>query len=239
MKFLKLTKRENDVERCLSAWTPWLTIVWDFGSLQCRGTDELGLVIKRKAWGPVLYFGNRDIEKLGERKKFDRLQFTFPQPRYAEMRKRRIDERNLYEAKEQEVRQEKEKHPCDMTYCERHEATMRVVRKMKFSANFVYMMTTPFAIQQLDRGEQVKDEQGNLILNESGDPVTREDIAKAREAYIPEAFPNGGLLAFKRAKNGEGYETIRVPNAALRKIESGVSPVAQLEDEKEKLEAEA
>jgi hypothetical protein len=40
MKFLKLTKRENEHERCLYLWTPWFTVVHDFGSVQCRGTDE-------------------------------------------------------------------------------------------------------------------------------------------------------------------------------------------------------
>jgi hypothetical protein len=49
VKFLKFIKRENEHERCLALWTPWLTVLWDFGSVQCRGTDEFELVIKYRA----------------------------------------------------------------------------------------------------------------------------------------------------------------------------------------------
>ena len=48
----------------------------DFGSIICRGTDEFELVIKHRACGPIFYCGNRDIENLGERNKFDQFQFT-------------------------------------------------------------------------------------------------------------------------------------------------------------------
>ena len=104
MAIVRVYKRENELERCLCLWTQWFTVVWDFGSVQCRGTDEFELVIKYKAWGPIFYWGNRDTEKLGERAKFDRFQFARIQPRYAEQRKLRIDSRDYYENKEQLVR---------------------------------------------------------------------------------------------------------------------------------------
>ena len=143
MKLLKFSNRENELEKCICLWTPWVTVLWDFGSIVCKGTDEFELVIKHKAYGPIFYWGNRDIEKLGERSKFDKFQFTKIQPRYKEQRKRRIEERDFYERKEQLVRQGKRKNPADMTYAERHAATMESVKKMQFSANFVHLMTTP------------------------------------------------------------------------------------------------
>lgn len=221
MKFLKFTKRQNEFERCVSLWTPWVTVVWDFGSIICKGTDEFELVIKHLAWGPVFYWGNRDVEKLGERNKFDRLQFTKVQPRYAELRKRRIDERDFHEHKEQQVRQGKKKNPADMTYAERHAATMEAVRKMKFSENFVHLMTTPVCKLALERGETVVDDVDGRLL-------TEKLFLEEKEKYVREGGPL--LLGFKKAKSGEGYETIHVPVAARKQVESGVSNSLQLED---------
>ena len=223
MKFLKFTKRQNEFERCVSLWTPWVTVVWDFGSVQCRGTDEFELVIKYRAWGPILYFGNRDIEKLGERSKFDRFQFTKIQPRYAELRKRRIDERDYYERKEQDVRLGKRKNPADMTYPERHAATMEAVKRMKFSENFVHLMTTPVCKLALERGETVVDDVDGRLL-------TEQLFLEEKEKYVREATAGPVLLGFKRSESGEGYETIHVSGAELRKVSSGVSQVPQLED---------
>ena len=225
MKFLKLTKRENEYERCLALWTPWVTVVWDFGSVQCRGTDEFELVIKYRAWGPVLYWGNRDIEKLGERSKFDRLQWTKIQTRYAELRKRRIDERDYYERKEQDVRLGKKKNPADMTYPERHEATMEAVRKMKFTDNFMHLMT-PVAKLALERGEVVEDI--DFDGTHTGKFLTQEWFEEDKKKYVPVGLPSGGILGFKRSETGEGYETINVPGAELRQFASGVSQVPQL-----------
>ena len=226
MKFLKLTKRENEYERCLALWTPWVTVVWDFGSVQCRGTDEFELVIKYRAWGPIFYWGNRDIEKLGERSKFDKFQWTKIQPRYAELRKRRIDERDYYERKEQDVRLGKKKNPADMTYPERHEATMEAVRKMKFTDNFMHLMTTPVAKLALERGEVVEDI--GFDGTHTGKFLTQEWFDKDKKEYVPVGLPSGGILGFKRSETGEGYETINVPGAELRQFASGVSQVPQL-----------
>ena len=227
MKLLRLTKRENELERCIALWTPWLTLLWDFGSVQCRGTDEFELVIKHKAWGPVFYWGNRDIEKLGERSKFDKLQFAKIQPRYAELRKRRIDERDFYEHREQLVREGKRKHPSDMTYAERHAATMAEVGKMKFSESFVHLMTTPVAKLALERGEECHDDV-------TGELLTEELFDRDKQKYIPVGVPNSGILGFKKvdAKDGIGYEyaPIAVPGAELRQVQSGASQVPQLED---------
>ena len=230
MKFLKLTKRENEYERCLALWTPWFTVVWDFGSVQCRGTDEFELVIKYRAWGPILYFGNRDIEKLGERSKFDKFQWTKIQPRYAELRKRRIDERDYYERKEQDVRLGKRKNPADMTYPERHEATMEAVRKMKFSDNFMHLMTTPVAKLALERGEVVEDI--DFDGTHTGKFLTQEWFDKDKQKYVPVGLPNGGILGFKRSETGEGYGTINVPGAELRQVSSGQMDRMKLEDGK-------
>ena len=219
MKFLKLTKRENEHERCLCLWTPWLTVLWDFGAIQCRGTDEFELVIKYRAWGPIFYWGKRDIERLGERSKFDRLQFTKIQPRYAEQRKRRIDERDYYERKEQDVRLGKRKNPADMTYPERHEATMEAVRKMKFTDNFMHLMTTPVAKLALERGEVVEDI--DFDGTHTGKFLTHEWFEDDKKKYVPVGLPSGGILGFKKAESGEGYEAISVPGAELRQVTSG------------------
>ena len=224
MKFLKLTKRENEHERCLCLWTPWLTILWDSGSVQCRGTDEFELVIKHKAWGPIFYWGNRDIEKLGERSKFDRLQWTKIQPRYAEQRKRRIDERDYYERKEQDVRLGKRKNPADMTYPERHEATMEAVKKMKFTDNFVHLMSTPYAKLALERGEV-------CIDDVTGEQLTEEMFQRDKEKNLRLSPPNMGLIGFKKLEDGEGYESIRrVPAVEKLGIASGQVDRMQLED---------
>jgi hypothetical protein len=191
--------------------------------VQCRGTDEFELVIKYKAWGPIFYWGNRDIERLGERSKFDGLQFTKIQPRYAEQRKRRIDERDYYERKEQDVRLGKRKNPADMTYPERHAATMEAVRKMKFSENFVHLMTTPVCKLALERGETVVDDVDGRLL-------TEQLFLEEKEKYVREATVGPVLLGFKRSGSGEGYEPIYVPVAARNQVDSGVSNSLQLED---------
>lgn len=219
MKFLKFIKRENEHERCLALWTPWLTVLWDFGSVQCRGTDEFELVIKYRAWGPILYFGNRDIEKLGERSKFDGLQIAKIQPRYAEQRKKRIDDRDFFEHKEQLVREGKRKDPSTMTYPERHEATMEAVRKMKFTDNFMHLMTTPVAKLALERGEVVEDI--DFDGTHTGKFLTAEWFEDDKKKYVPVGLPSGGILGFKKAESGEGYEAISVPGAELRQVASG------------------
>jgi len=225
MKLIKLTKRQNEHERCLALWTPWLTVLWDFGSVQCRGTDEFELVIKYKAWGPILYFGNRDIEKLGERSKFDWFQFTKIQPRYAEQRMRRIAERDFYEHKEDQVRRGKKKNPADMTYEERHAATMEVVAKMKFTENFVHLMTTSVAKLALERGEEVRDDVDGRLLTEEW--LEADKMKYVRDYSLPRMA--SGLIGFKKSE--EGYESIRVPAPKQGEISSGVvSQAPQLED---------
>ena len=214
MNFLKISKRQNEHERCLCVWTPWITVVWDHGSVVCKGTDEFELVIKYLAYGPVFYWGNRDTEKLGERSKFDGLQFTKIQPRYAEQRQRRIDQRDYFEAKEQLVRQGKKKNPADMTYSERHEATKDIISKMKFSENFMHLMTTPVAKLALERGEECKDDV-------TGELLTEEMFARDKEKNLRLGVPNAGLLGFKKAEEGEGYEAINIPGSEQREISSG------------------
>jgi hypothetical protein len=227
LKFLKLTKRQNEHERCLALWTPWLTVVWDFGSVQCRGTDEFELVIKYNAYGPILYFGNRDIEKLGERRKFDKFQWTKIQPRYAEQRKRRIDDRDFFEHREQQVRLKKRKNPADMTYAERHAATLESLKKMQFSDNFVHLMTTPVCKLALERGEVCHDDV-------TGELLTEELFDRDKQKYIPIGVPNSGILGFKKvdAKDGIGYEyaPINVPGAEMRQVQSGTVDRKQLEE---------
>jgi len=224
MKFIKLLKRENEYEHCAILWTPWLTIVWDFGSIICKGSDEFELVIKHLAWGPILYWGYRDIEKLGERDKFDRFQFTKIQPRYAELRKRRIDERDYYESNADLVRLGKRKNPVDMDYKERHAATMEAVKKMEFSANFVHLMTTPIAKLALERGEEVEDIDFDGIR--TGKFLTQEWFDKDKQEYVPVGLPNCGLLGFKRSESGEGYEPITVKLAESKMVaSSGENPL--------------
>lgn len=224
MKLFKLSKRHNEHERCLCLWTPWLTVIWDFGSVQCRGTDEFELVIKYRAWGPILYFGNRDIEKLGERSKFERLQFTKIQRRYAEQRKKRIDDRDFFEHKEQLVRQGKRKDPSTMTYDERHAATMEAVKLMKFSKNFMHLMTTPYAKLALERGEICVDDV-------TGEILTEEMFQRDKEKNLRLSPPNSGLIGFKKLECGEGYESIRrVPAAESLGITNGVTQTQQLGD---------
>ncbi len=219
MKFIKLIKRQNEYERCLILWTPWMTVVWDFGSIVCKGTDEFELVIKYCAWGPILYWGNSYIEKLGERDKFDRFQFTKIQPRYAELRKCRIDERDYYERKVEQVRLGKRKNPAYMTYDERHAATMEAVKKMKFSANFVHLMSTPCAKLALERGEI-------CIDNETGEQLTEDMFQKHKEKNLRLSPPNGGLIGFKKSEDNEGYECIRrVSEAEKLGITSGQDQV--------------
>ena len=222
MKLLKLSKRQNELEKCLCLWTPIFTLLWDFGSVQCRGTDEFELVIKYKAWGPILYWGNRDIEKLGERSKFDKFQFTRIQSRYKELRKRRIDERDFYEHREQLVREGKRKNPADMTYSERHQATMDSVGKMKFSAEFCYMMTTPVAKLALERGEPVVD-------TDTGEVLTAEIYEAHKEKSLKIPVRNA-VLGFKRSESGEGYEAVTVPGFVAPEITSSEAPKLQLED---------
>ncbi len=224
MKFIKFTKRINEYENCLILWTPWTTVVWDRGSIQCRGTDEFELVIKYRAWGPVLYFGNRDIEKLGERDKFDKFQWTRIQPRYAEARKKKIEDRDYFEHKDQLVRQRKRKNPADMTYPERRAATLEVISKMKFTENFVHLMTTPYARLALERGEECRDDV-------TGELLTEEMFARDKERYKRISPPNTGILGFKKAENGEGYEAIKVKGFENAQIESSVGQRLQLESE--------
>jgi hypothetical protein len=197
--------------------------VWDRGSIQCRGTDEFELVIKYKAWGPLFYWGNRDIEKLGERSKFDKLQWTRIQPRYAELRKRKIDERDFYEHREQQVRQGRKKNPADMTYPERHAATLESIKKMKFSDNFMHLMTTPYGKLALERGEKCRDDV-------TGELLTEEMFQRDKEKYKRIAPPNIGILGFKRAESGEGYDAIKVKGFEKVQIESSVGQKLQLED---------
>ena len=227
MKRLKFSKRENEHERCLCLWTPWFTVLLDFGSVQCRGTDEFELVIKYRAWGPVFYWGNRDIEKLGERSKFDRFQFTKIQPRYAEQRKKRIDDRDFFEHREQLVREGKRKDPSTMTYEERHAATMEAIKKMEFSEQFVHLMTTPVCKLALERGEIVVDDVDGRLL-------TEQLFLEEKEKYVRESTAGPILLGFKKvqADDGIGYEyaTINVPVAAGKQVESGISNSLQLED---------
>jgi hypothetical protein len=211
MKLLHISKRQNELEKCLYLWTPWFTVVWDFGSVQCRGSDEFELVIKHKAWGPIFYFGNRDIEKLGERSKCDWFQYIKIQPRYKELRSKRIEERDFYEHREDLVRQGKRKNPADMTYAERHAATMEAVGKMKFSENFVHMLTTPVAKLALERGETVRDPDTGEVLTER-----IYDEHKQKNLGIP--VRNVGILGFKRAKDGHSYEAICVPGAGLKQV---------------------
>lgn len=213
MKFLKFIKRENELERCICLWTPLFTIVWDFGSVQCRGSDEFDLVIKYKAWGPIFYWGNRDIEKLGERSKCDWFQFTKIQPRYKEQRENRVEQRDFYEHREQLVRQGKRKNPADMTYAERHAATMQAVSKMNFSDNFVHMLTTPVAKLALERGEEVRDD-------ETGELLTEKVYAEHKQKNLGIPVRNVGILGFKRSESGEGYEAICVPGMEQRQVET-------------------
>jgi hypothetical protein len=222
MRFLKFYKRQNELERCLILWTPWVTSVWDFGSVLCKGTDEFELVIKHKAWGPIFYWGNRDVEKLGERNKFDRFQFTKIQPRYAELRKRRIDERDFYEHKEQLVRDGKRKNPANMSYAERHAATLVAIKRMKFSDNFVHLMTTPVAKLALERGEVVEDYDFNG--QKTGRILTDEWFEADKKDYVRDYSLPGmarGIIGFKKAESGEGYEVIRVPVARQGEIANG------------------
>jgi hypothetical protein len=197
--------------------------VWDRGSIQCRGTDEFELVIKYRAWGPIFYFGNRDIEKLGERSKFDSFQWTRIQPRYAEARARKIGDRDYFEHKEQLVRQKKRKNPADMTYPERHAATLEVISKMKFSENFIHLMTTPVCKLALERGETVIDDVDGRLL-------TEQLFLEEKENYKRISPPNTGILGFKRSENGEGYEAINVKGFENAKIESSVGQQLQLKD---------
>jgi hypothetical protein len=225
VKFLKLTKRKNEHERCLALWTPWMTVLWDFGSVQCRGTDEFELVIKYRAWGLIFYWGNRDIEKLGERSKFDRLQFTKIQPRYAENRQRRIAERDFFEHKAEQVRTGKLKDPSTMTYDERHKATMEAVKRMRFSENFVHLMTTPVCKLALERGETVVDDVDGRLL-------TEKLLLEEKEKYVREPGAGPLLLGFKKVKADDGigyeYSTIHIPVAARNQVESGVNNMLQL-----------
>jgi hypothetical protein len=195
----------------------------DCGSIICKGSDEFGLVIKYKVWGFTFYWGNRDIEKLGERSKFDRLQFTKIQPRYAEQRKKRIDSRDYYEAKEQKVRQGKKKNPADMTYPERHQETLKVISKMEFSENFVHLMTTPVAKLALERGDISQDDV-------TGEILTEEIYEREKAKNLRLGVPNAGLLGFKKAEEGEGYEAINIPGSELRQVASSVGQKLQLED---------
>ena len=201
-----------------------MTIVMDFGSIVCKGTDEFELVIKRRAWGPVFYWGDRDIEKLGERAKFDKFQFTKSEPRYKELRKRRIEERNFYEQREQLVREGKRKNPADMTYSERHAATMDSVKKMEFSAEFCHLMTTPVAKLALERGDPVYD-------TETNERLTEEIYEAHKQKSLKVPVRNSGILGFKRAKDGDGYEAIKVPGFVPPEIKNGdgIAPKLQLE----------
>ena len=109
-----------------------------------------------------------------------------------------------------------------MTYAERHAATMESVKKMQFSANFVHLMTTPVAKLALERGEEVKD-------TDTGEILTPEIFDAHKEKSLKIPVRNAGVLGFKRAKDGEGYEAIKVPGFVPPEIASTETPKLQLE----------
>jgi len=96
---------------------------------------------------------------------------------------------------------------------------MEAVKKMKFSENFVHLMTTPVCKLALERGETVVDDVDGRLL-------TEKLFLEEKEKYVREGGPL--LLGFKKAKSGEGYETIHVPVAARKQVESGMSSSLQL-----------
>ena len=60
--------------------------------------------------------------------------------------------------------------------------------------------------------------------------LTEQLFLEEKEKYVREATAGPVLLGFKRSESGEGYETIHVPVAARKQVESGVSNSLQLED---------
>ena len=102
---------------------------------------------------------------------------------------------------------------------------MESVKKMKFSADFVHLMTTPAAKLAMERGDPVYD-------TETNERLTEEIYEAHKQKSLKVPVRNSGILGFKRAKDGEGYEAIKVPGFVSPEIASGegVVPKLQLED---------
>jgi len=75
-------------------------------------------------------------------------------------------------------------------------------------------MTTPTARLALERGEIVTDDQ-------TGEVLTEEVWEREKAKNLRLGIPNAGLLGFKKAVEGEGYETFYVPGSELRQVASG------------------
>jgi len=59
--------------------------------------------------------------------------------------------------KMKEIARGKRKHPVMMTSTERHDATCKATKKMKWSKHFVTAMTVPLAVRALENGGYAKD----------------------------------------------------------------------------------
>lgn len=92
--------------------------------------------------------------------------------------------------KMKEIARGKRQDPVMMTVQQRHEATKKIVRRMKWSKTFVQAMTTPFVLRALENGGYARDPltDNELLLTpkemERLRGVTRENFKEFKGVWV-------------------------------------------------------
>jgi hypothetical protein len=197
MRFFDLQRRNDNRERSVTLRTPWLTVVFDWGTTLCvqEKSDE---PVFRRLWGPVFYFGWDAAGRLDRLRCFDCFLFSTLDAQSKKNERFWNGLRRDFKRKMREIDKGQRQHPAMMTPMERHQATAKVAQKLKWSKTFVEMMTTPMALRALESGSEAKSECGDRLclgagffthIDESGKVttirmdekcLTREDFQRMR-----------------------------------------------------------
>lgn len=101
-----------------------------------------------------------------------------------------IDELQFWHQCMLDVERGKRKDPLDMTPQERHDATRKIAKKMKWSPTFVQAMTLPLALRALEAGGEIRDPltDSNFSLDDHDDfarvkHMTRQDFIEDNAAW--------------------------------------------------------
>jgi hypothetical protein len=150
-------RKPEQCSRSVTWATRWFTILFDWGAMLYGRSDEFGLVILLRGWGPIFYWGRRDLHNLGESSKFNWLHFVTQHPKYRKARKYYTEQRDFVEKQFNEIAAGKRLHPVMMTATELHAQTKKATQKLKWSKTFVMAMSAPLALRALENGGYAKD----------------------------------------------------------------------------------
>jgi hypothetical protein len=167
MRLFDLQTRNDSWERSVTLRTPWLAIVFDWGTV-IRVKEGINEPIFRRLWGPVFYFGRGAKGRLDRLRCFNRLLFSTLDARSKKNEGFWNDLRRDYKKKMRQIDRGQRKHPVMMTQMERHQATAKEAQKLKWSKNFVAMMTTPMALRALESGSEARSEWGDRLCLGAG-----------------------------------------------------------------------